>query len=796
MAVSAGGAGAGGAIRAGRAFVELFARDDRLNRALDGAKARVQAFGVETAKVSAGLFAGGLAAGAVGLYKVIDALGDTAQIGKTAQAFGLTAEAASGLFGVLSANGSTNARENVESLVTLSGRVKDVMTGVGEESKKLFDGLSVSAEELSRLPIDEQFYKIHEAIMRLPEPVDRVNRLMLAFGEDGGKTLIGTLSQSTDALRLQAVTFQMSAEEVDAARRAQAEYSQAVALMGTIWRKAATYAAPAIAAVVGPLNDTLGRLAKWVTACRESVMAAASAVGEFLTPLAGRLGAVGVSAESVAVGVAALAAAAAVAAAGVAAAVVVVGPVLASVGAGVSALVTVVTGAAASVASVMSAFVGAVATVTAVVGLLAAIPAAVSAIGAGIAFVVTNPYVLLVPVAAAAAAVGAALAALGGGIAVVGGLAAAFLHLTGAGAAVAVIFDQLSAGDFAAAWGTAAGALRSVWDAALSWLDARFGDTLANVSATWGAVVAAVGDGRLGTAAALAFDGLRVEWARLTLSLTDQWNGFKATFVDGWHRAVKEVELLWLDFDETFVDGFYGAVKEVELGLADLKGLWRGDFDSLADIASRALSAALARVVQDAKTAGRAIYDVLAAAFAVNAAGLDLAGEAAARAVTNALAGRAMDGSELPRGAAGAAGVAAERGRIEREFRDAQAGRERSRAADLDAAREDLSAEETRAADRRVGAFNAASMDDFFGRMMAGFPAGGPRPVPGAAAPAALGASITSFGGYSDTRQEFGGGGIGRQMVEKQKEGNRLLIDIRNAIRGLPGPGGDRVAFA
>ncbi len=49
----------------------------------------------------------------------------------------------------------------------------------------------------------------------------------------------------------------------------------------------------------------------------------------------------------------------------------------------------------------------------------------------------------------------------------------------------------------------------------------------------WGGIVAAVGSGDLKTAGEIAFLGLKTAWARVTAAMTDLWNKFKRTVLDG-----------------------------------------------------------------------------------------------------------------------------------------------------------------------------------------------------------------------------------------------------------------------
>lgn len=248
-------------IEAGRAYVSAFLDDSKLVRGLKRAHRKLASFGAGLGKVGAVTLGAGLTAGALGLQKVLDSISQTDQINKVAKAFGLATEQASGLMGVFAAAGAGNVRENVESLVTMSDRVQQAMTGEGQGAE-LFAGLNVSAKELSKLSLDEQFFRLHAAIKELPDPVDRVNRLMLAFGEDGGKTLIGTLSKSTSELRQQAAGMRISAEEAQAATEAQASMNRASAAFAAIWRTIASVLAPVIERFANWLSQTGRSVAK------------------------------------------------------------------------------------------------------------------------------------------------------------------------------------------------------------------------------------------------------------------------------------------------------------------------------------------------------------------------------------------------------------------------------------------------------------------------------------------------------------------------------------------------------
>lgn len=264
MAIGGGGAGGGGgAIRAGAAFVELFTDSTKLEAGLKTAGHKVAGFGAAMAKAGAVALggAGGLVAG-VG-FKALETLGDTAKLGAAADAFGLSATAASRLFGIMRSAGS-DTRDAVEGIVTLGQRVTDALSGTGKEAAELFQGLNVGAEQFAGLAPDQQFYKLLDSLNKVADPAKRVQLLLKAVGEDTGKNLIPLLGQSAAEVQELGRLFEVGAGDMKRAKDATAAYTKATALLQRAWLEVATALAP-----------TLGQVAGWVSAV-------AQPVGEFI----------------------------------------------------------------------------------------------------------------------------------------------------------------------------------------------------------------------------------------------------------------------------------------------------------------------------------------------------------------------------------------------------------------------------------------------------------------------------------------------------------------------------------
>ncbi|MCZ2341696.1 MAG: hypothetical protein LC104_07855 [Bacteroidales bacterium] len=249
-----------GGIRAGAAYVELSVKDNRLTRGLNAAAARLKAFGAGITGL--GLKIGALGAGALAsLIPALETIREQAQLAGAADAFGLSAEKASRLFGLLQAGGS-DIRDATEGFVTFNQRVSDALSGTGETAANLFKTLGVSAKEFEGLDTADRFTRLLDALRALPEPTKRVQMLLAAVGEDTGKNLIPLLSMSEDEVRALGDAFEQSGADLAQGRESQRAYALATAQLSAVWRQ-----------VVGAIAPAIGELAKWVAKAAQPVIA-------------------------------------------------------------------------------------------------------------------------------------------------------------------------------------------------------------------------------------------------------------------------------------------------------------------------------------------------------------------------------------------------------------------------------------------------------------------------------------------------------------------------------------------
>lgn len=255
--------------------MEIFANDSALVKGLESAKRRVQTFGLKLAGIGAGAAtaAAGILSG--GGWKSLDTLGDASRLSATAQAFGITAESASRLFGIMGSAGS-DIRDATEGIVTLGQRVTDAIGGKGQEAVELFQQLGIGAGQFAGLKPDQQFYKLLESLRAVADPAKRVQLLLKSVGEDTGKNLIPLLGKSAGEIQELGKRFEISAADMKAAEKATAAYSLAVADVSGAWRQVATSLAPAIAQVAGAISSAARPVGQFLGRNRELVLAAAA----------------------------------------------------------------------------------------------------------------------------------------------------------------------------------------------------------------------------------------------------------------------------------------------------------------------------------------------------------------------------------------------------------------------------------------------------------------------------------------------------------------------------------------
>lgn len=340
MALAGGGSG-GAAVRAGRAFVEFFLKDEGFQRSLDRIRGRLTRFGTIAAGVGAGVTAAGAAVLAPVTKLFTSAVTDAAIIGRFAAKIGDTAENVSRLAYAAETTGVTfdDLRGHFENWVE---RVKQGAQGAGEAADE-FRRLNLDANELMKLPVTEQFVALSKAMQGVTNETQRLGMLS-SFGGDKFQELNAFLKLGPEGIR-------RAMDEADrvGATTSQEQVRQALEVQRA-WLEMTTAVKQAFLEVGRALFGQVDN----IRALADLIVGAAAAAREFIarnrtlvlvvTAVAAAVAAVGVALG--AVGAAAIFASAAVSALGT-----ILGAVFSPVGA-------VVLGVAAAVAVLAAAVAG------------------------------------------------------------------------------------------------------------------------------------------------------------------------------------------------------------------------------------------------------------------------------------------------------------------------------------------------------------------------------------------------------------------------------------------------------
>ena len=270
-------------VRAGRAFVELFADDTKLAQGLRRAEMRVKKFGQSLQAVGKSMMGiGALITGPlIGAAKIFSSMGDS--LAKMSKRTGFSVESLSQLGYAAEISGAS-----IENLETGIRRMQRSISDAGRGLSTATDALAalgVSVEELAGLTPEEQFNRIADGLAGIADPTKKAAVAMELFGRAGtmllpmmakGAAGIAALKAEADAMGLTISTKDAKAAEV---------FTDKMAVM---WKTLKVGAFTIGAALVPALTDAANWLIKagratadWIKA-HEAVVATALKVGAAL----------------------------------------------------------------------------------------------------------------------------------------------------------------------------------------------------------------------------------------------------------------------------------------------------------------------------------------------------------------------------------------------------------------------------------------------------------------------------------------------------------------------------------
>jgi hypothetical protein len=260
-------------IRAGRAFVELFADDKRLVRGLRAAQARLKAFGANIRNLGLRFAALGTAAIApmLGAAKAFSGMGD--QVAKMAKRTGLSVEALSELTFVASQTGTS-----IEAMETgvrrMQRSIYDAGRGLSTQTDALTD-LGLTYKHLKDLAPEEQFKLLAEAISRVEDPTRRAALAQALFGRAGTQLLpmMAGGAKGIEELQEQARRLGLTMSGADA--KAAEDLTDAMDRLWKVVRMGVFRVGAALAPLLERLADAVTsiavRISRWIDANRAVV---------------------------------------------------------------------------------------------------------------------------------------------------------------------------------------------------------------------------------------------------------------------------------------------------------------------------------------------------------------------------------------------------------------------------------------------------------------------------------------------------------------------------------------------
>jgi hypothetical protein len=252
-----------GAIRAGRAFVELFADDSKLVRGLKRASAKLKAFGESVRNMGLKLVGLGSAVVAplAASSKVFANMGDA--LAKMSARTGFSVETLSELGFAADLSGAS--MEDLEkSIRRMQATIVDAAQGLSTATDALAT-LGLKVEDLAGMSPEQQFKLIADRLARIEDPTLRAATAMELFGRSGTMLLpmLSGGAAGIEQLQEQArrLGLTISTEDAKAAER----FSDTLSVMWKVLKQG-------VFTVGSALVPVLSQAAQWVT--RVAVVAA------------------------------------------------------------------------------------------------------------------------------------------------------------------------------------------------------------------------------------------------------------------------------------------------------------------------------------------------------------------------------------------------------------------------------------------------------------------------------------------------------------------------------------------
>jgi hypothetical protein len=269
-----------GAIRAGRAFVELFADDTKLVRGLRAASAKLKAFGASISGMGRQMVGLGaaLAAPLAASAKAFAKIGG--DIDDMSRRTGISTESLSAMGWAAQLAGST-LEDFEKSARKMQRTITDASMGM-KSAQDALGALGLSYQQLSSLSPEEQFMLIADRLSKIKDPTQRAAMAMMVFGRSGTAMLpmlekgaAGIKAWMDEAKQMGLV---ISTESAVAAGQFADSLDRVWAVVKMTAFQIGAALAPAMTKLSGIIKDVIVQFNAWVQQNRQVVVMVAKVV--------------------------------------------------------------------------------------------------------------------------------------------------------------------------------------------------------------------------------------------------------------------------------------------------------------------------------------------------------------------------------------------------------------------------------------------------------------------------------------------------------------------------------------
>jgi len=249
-------------IRAGLAYIELYANDARLVKGLNAAAAKLKAFGAAVQDIGTKMSLAGAAivtpllASAKSFSDVGDALD------KMSARTGISVEALSEIG--FAADQSGTSLDDVETAVRKMQKTIAASAGGSKQAIAALAELGLTAEQLLQLSPEDQFTAISKRLSEISDPALRAAATMAVFGKSGTalSPLIGDLQELRAEAR--ALGFTMSSDDAKAAAALNDAFGRVKTAIQTVANAIGAGLSPLLIDVSGQIVAVLGDIRRWI----------------------------------------------------------------------------------------------------------------------------------------------------------------------------------------------------------------------------------------------------------------------------------------------------------------------------------------------------------------------------------------------------------------------------------------------------------------------------------------------------------------------------------------------------